>query len=349
MQYINEEVLLARAIPAVIPKRVPTKWLILSPGKSAFFSAADYASKLQEFISKRESRAVKVESSDIVPNSLISVRNLIRLIQKFDSIQLFYSGAVSFNKGILPAAIISRFFGKSVALLYYPDQIVDKIPFIHRKTMSLCGNVYLGTRYLQRTLARFKVKSEVMLAPADVKALPMHIIREVQPHILLKQNDTTNAGTICIMKAVAMVKQKYPRTELSVMIENFEEWLDSDIDAEQFVQPFDCTISFVPEKFPENFKKADVYINCSPSETVPLALLAAMASGIPSISFDTYGAREIIENGINGLLIRHFDHNQLADQIIKLVEEPELVENISKEAVKIRQRLGAENFARLAQ
>ncbi len=215
--------------------------------------------------------------------------------------------------------------------------------------MSFCNNVFVGTRYLQRELAGQNVASEVMLPPVTVNSLPVRNITEVQPHILLKQNDTTNAGTICVMKAVAMVKQKYPRTELSVMIENFEDWLDSDIDTEQFVQPFDCTISFVPEKFHEDFKKADVFINCSPSETVPQALLAAMASGLPSISFETYGAREIIENGVNGLLIRLNDHNQLSDKIIKLIEEPALTETISKEAVKIRGKLSVDNFARLLQ
>jgi glycosyltransferase involved in cell wall biosynthesis len=95
------------------------------------------------------------------------------------------------------------------------------------------------------------------------------------------------------------------------------------------------------------YAQADIMLNCPSSESAPITLLTGMAMGLPSISFETYGAREIIENGINGIMIRHNDHNQLADEIIRLIEEPPLVKSISKEAVKIREKLSIDNLARL--
>jgi len=349
MQFINEEVLQARLILAVKSKSVPSKWLILSAGKSAFFNAPDYAGILQEAISKRNNRAVSVESSDIIADSLISARNLVRLIQKFDYVHLFYSGVVSFNKSILPAAIISRFFGKDISLFYYLNKIEDKIPGSHRLTLKLCKNVYVASRYLQLDLAKLKIKSEVVLRPVTANLLPARIVSQVQPHILVKFNSAFDAGVLCAMKAVGIVKQKYPRTELTVLTDLPHNWLNSSMDAVDFLQRHVYKISYVPRELQSAFAEADVFVNCSPYETLQPALLAAMSSGLPTISIETYGAREIIENGVNGLLIRPNDHSQLADKIIKLTEEPALAVNISKEAVKIRARLGIDNVARLVQ
>ncbi len=322
MQFSNEEVLQPQSILSVRSERIATKWLVLAAGESPFFDAASYAVDLQQSLSNRLKRTTSVETSGIIAESVASVRKLARLIPQFDSIQLFYDGTVSFSKSIIPAVVISRFFGKGIALLYYPGQIIDEIPRTHRKVMSLCSNVYVGTRYLQRELAKRNVESEVLLPPVTVNSIPVRTISRVQPHILLVHESATDAGAICAAKAAAMVKQKYPRTELTNLTE-------------------------VPQEFRKAFADADIFVNCSASESAPAALLAAMASGMPSISFETYGAREIIENGVNGFLIRHNDHNQLADSIIKLVEESALVSKVSQEATKLKDKLAVEKLVRL--
>ena len=349
MQFINEEVLQPESYSVSNSEKVARRRLVLSAGKNPFFNAAAYALGLQESLSKRHKRDIRVEFSGIMADSITSIRKLIRMIPRFDSIQLIYDGTASFCKSILPAVVISRFFGKGAALLYYPDQIVDEVPFTHRQAMSLCGHVYVGTRYLQRKLARYNVKSEVMLPPGSVDSLPVRAITAVQPHILLVHNSAVDSGAICIMRAFIMVKRKFPRTTMTVVTNEPVRWPMEVMQLGQSIQGHDYVSSRNEQDIIRAFAEADLFVNFSTSETVPSALLVAMASGLPSISFETYGAREIIKNGINGLLIQHNDHNQLANEIIRLIEEPVLAASISKEAVKIRARFSVENIVRLLQ
>lgn len=349
MQFTNEEVLQAGSIPAVESKRVPTKWLILSAGKSAFFNAADFADNLREAISKRVSGAVSVESSDTIADSISSIQKLVRVIPKYDSIQFFYDGSESFLKSIFPAVVIARFFGKGTALFYYPNSIEDKISRMHRLALKLCRSVFVSSRYLQLDLAKLNIKSEVVLRPVTSNLLPARIVSKIQPHILVKFNSAFDPGVFCAMKAVGIVKQKYPRTELTVLTDNPQEWVISSMEAIEFLQRHVFMFSHEPKDLQAVFAKADLFVNCSPEESLQPAILAAMSSGLPTISIETYGAREIIENGVNGMLIRPNDHSQLADKIIKLIEEPALAESISKEAVKVKTRLSIDNFARLLQ
>ncbi|KQB91651.1 glycosyl transferase family 1 [Geobacillus sp. PA-3] len=49
---------------------------------------------------------------------------------------------------------------------------------------------------------------------------------------------------------------------------------------------------------------ATVFVNLSSSEGVPVAIMEAMSMGIPVIATDVGGTREIVENGLNGYLLK---------------------------------------------
>ena len=76
------------------------------------------------------------------------------------------------------------------------------------------------------------------------------------------------------------------------------------------------------------------------------SMLEAMALGIPTISTDypSGGARAVIEDGSNGMLIPVADTQALYAAMKRLVEEPELAANISRNGEKIRERLSVESI-----
>lgn len=344
MRLSKEEILSHKEAAGVESARVDSKWLVMAAGSSSYFSLSAYADKLKAELGRRVNTRVVVETNSENIDSVKSVRNLLRTIPNFDSIQFFYYGTSPFFSSILPAVLIARFYGKNTALFYYPNQIVDRIPRLHIKAMALFERVFVGSKYQQRELAKFNVSSESLLPPFDINSWPVRKIESVLPQLLLSDENLSEAGILCALKAYSLVKQKYPRTAMTVISNNQEYWSASaeqfglTLDAENFVNP-ESAASIV-----RAYAGADVYVNCSLLESAPAPLLAAMISGLPVISFETYGAREIIHSGENGLLIEHNDYNQLADKIIDLTEQPELATKISAESAKIRLSLSAEKF-----
>lgn len=77
-------------------------------------------------------------------------------------------------------------------------------------------------------------------------------------------------------------------------------------------------------------KQTLIYVLPSYDEGMPMSLLEAMSYGIPVIATDVGGIPRVIENNVNGFLIKPGDKEDLKKCILKLIKNDEIRENISK-------------------
>jgi L-malate glycosyltransferase len=73
----------------------------------------------------------------------------------------------------------------------------------------------------------------------------------------------------------------------------------------------------------------DVMVLATDNETFGLVLIEAMMCGVCVVASDSGGPLEIIDDGINGLLFKTFDSDDLADKLMRLQHESELRENLA--------------------
>lgn len=80
------------------------------------------------------------------------------------------------------------------------------------------------------------------------------------------------------------------------------------------------------------FCKAFCYLSTSRWEGMPLAVLEAMAMGVPVVATDVVGNRDVVENAITGLLFNPKKPDQAANQIEKLLNDRTEWQNLSRES-----------------
>jgi len=90
--------------------------------------------------------------------------------------------------------------------------------------------------------------------------------------------------------------------------------------------------------------KSDIYIHSAFYEPFGLVLLEAMASGLPVVTLDGKGNRDIIEEGKNGYMIYEQDAEKFANTIIKLWNNKKKMEEISRYANEYAKQYDIVNY-----
>lgn len=91
----------------------------------------------------------------------------------------------------------------------------------------------------------------------------------------------------------------------------------------------------------DEYKRSEMLVLCSEHEARPLVLVEAMSCGVPCVSLDCpYGPREIITNGVTGLLAHDGDVVDLAAKIEWLIvhedERKKMGHNAREDAAKYK-------------
>ncbi|MBZ4218575.1 MAG: glycosyltransferase [Chlorobium sp.] len=84
------------------------------------------------------------------------------------------------------------------------------------------------------------------------------------------------------------------------------------------------------DKVRQHYNKADLFVLASFAEGVPVVLMEAMAKEIPVISTRINGIPELIQHGQDGLLATPGDAEDLASQMLTLLNHPELRRQFGK-------------------
>lgn len=92
------------------------------------------------------------------------------------------------------------------------------------------------------------------------------------------------------------------------------------------------------EDMPAMYADHDIFVFPSLMEGMPLALLEAMATGMPVVTTETCGMADVVEDGFNGMLVQPANTERLAGTIEQLCDSVELRERIGREAQQTMRR-----------
>jgi glycosyltransferase involved in cell wall biosynthesis len=78
------------------------------------------------------------------------------------------------------------------------------------------------------------------------------------------------------------------------------------------------------DDMPAIFNELDVAVSSSHSEAMPLAVMEAMASGLPIVACKVGGITDLVEQGVSGWLADDGDYEALAARVVELLDDAAL-------------------------
>jgi glycosyltransferase involved in cell wall biosynthesis len=165
-------------------------------------------------------------------------------------------------------------------------------------------------------------------APARIRCVPNGIRLEKFPFVPREPSSQPHVGTVGsltafkrpdhVLRAFALLRERLPGARLSIVgegplrpeLERMREELGLLNDVEF---PGVCT------DIPDRLSTWDLYWQLSRFEGLPLAVAEAMAAGVPVIAADVPGLREMVSNGVTGILVPPGDPERAVQRSAELL------------------------------
>jgi len=190
-----------------------------------------------------------------------------------------------------------------------------------------------------------KTKSSIILNPFDGTNLP--------PLSTYQSKNLVSVGRLSPQKNQAMlieafriVSERYPDRNLIIYGEGpLRNDLQNRIDTYGLTDR--VLLPGNESDILERIRDAELFLFSSDFEGLPNALIEAMALGLPCISTDCSpgGARALIDNMRNGILVPCGSPGKMAEAIAFLLDHPNIAERIGRKAREITQRLDIDSIA----
>jgi glycosyltransferase involved in cell wall biosynthesis len=137
-------------------------------------------------------------------------------------------------------------------------------------------------------------------------------------------------GIYYLVDSFALLASRLPELSLTVAgcilpAEEVKAYFPAELRSRVMVEPF-----VKREAMPGLYAAHDIFVFPSLMEGMPLTLLEAMASGMPVVTTNTCGMADVVEDGINGLLVPAADAALLSRAVERLCT-----------SIELRKRLGA--------
>ncbi len=154
----------------------------------------------------------------------------------------------------------------------------------------------------------------------DFSSLDLKEGAERGPVLLMVGRDCLRKGLPVMARALEKITERFPAMRLTVIGDEYwhtKLW--------SRIISAGLPVEFLPgmpfNELVKWYHKSSVLVLPSYIETFPLAVLDAMAAGLPVVASAVGGIPEQIESGRNGILVRPGDAEELAQKVIMVLED----------------------------
>lgn len=222
-----------------------------------------------------------------------------------------------------------------------------KLKIFQNLALSLSKKVVFQTRGAQNYYnKKIKEKSHIILNPFNTNNLPPYFIGKREKRIVSVGRLTQQKNQKLLITAFSQIAKMYPGYNLWIYGEgNLRKELEGYISALHLSGR--VLLPGVEKDIFSHINSASIFVLTSDYEGLPNALIEAMALGLPCISTDCSpgGARELIENYQNGIVVPCGNETELANAISYMIDNENDAQKMGENARTIVSRMNISEIA----
>jgi glycosyltransferase involved in cell wall biosynthesis len=266
--------------------------------------------------------------------SLLYLATLLARVRSYDVIHVFSASYLSFIIAPTPAILVSKLYRKKILLNYHSGEAADHLrrSKFARRVIKLVDEVAVPSGYLVEVFARFGFKARAVFNFVDTDVLRFRERSPLRPVFLSNRNlePTYNVG--CVLRAFALIQRRYPEARLTVAGDGSQRGALESLARELGLSNVHFTGRVAPERMPALYDEADIFLNGSEIDNMPISLIESFAAGLPVVTSNAGGIPYIVSDRRTGLVVECGDFRGMADSAIRLLEDRGLASSIARNA-----------------
>ena len=259
---------------------------------------------------------------------------LFSRVRRFDVVHAFSPSYWAFLLGPVPALLVARAFCRGALLNYHSGEAEDHLRNWRTAVplTRLAHRIVVPSDYLREVFARFGLDAEPIHNFVDADSIPHRERTNPRPVFLSNRNLEAHYNVSCCIRAFARVQERIPSASFIVAGYGTQREQLEDLAKKLGLKHVRFTGRVSPAEMGRLLDEADILLNSSDVDNMPLSLIEAQAAGLPVVSTWTGGIPYIVKDGETGLLVPPGDDEAMARAALRLLEEPGLALRLSRAA-----------------
>jgi glycosyltransferase involved in cell wall biosynthesis len=262
------------------------------------------------------------------------LRALWQGLEEVDVFHIFSASYWSFLLAPAPAWLMARLRGTRTIINYHSAEARDHLsrwrtalPILRR-----ADRIIVPSQYLADVFREFGLEAEVVPNVVDTNQFRFRHRGPLRPFLVCTRGFGAYYSVDLVVRAFARVKEVYPEARLALAGKGSEEGAIRKLVRELNLGDVEFAGPVARDKIGEYYDQADIFLNASWLDNMPISILEAFASGTPVVSTAPDGIRYLVQNERTGLLCAIGDWQALAENVIRLLREPELASRLAQNA-----------------
>ncbi len=259
---------------------------------------------------------------------------LWRGLRGVDVAHIFAASYWSFLIAPAPAAWIARRRGLRTLVNYHSGEARDHLRRFRsaRPMLARADALVVPSEYLVDVFREFGLEARAVPNVVDTLEFPFRIRQPLQPRLICTRGFHRYYSVHLVVRAFAEVQRAFPEATLCLLGDGETKAQVRNLCDELKLNGVEFAGVIGRKDIGPFYDRADVFINGSWLDNMPISILEAFAAGTPVVTTAPEGIRYLVRHEQTGLLSETGDAEALARNVIRLLRDSELASRLARNA-----------------
>jgi glycosyltransferase involved in cell wall biosynthesis len=262
--------------------------------------------------------------------------NLWLGLRDADIAHIFSASYWSFLIAPAPALLIAKLRKKKAIIHYHSGEARQHFRRFRtaRPILQRADKLVVPSGYLVDVFREFGLEAHVVPNIVDVSQFSFRERRPLRPHLVCTRGFHPYYSVDVVVRAFAEIQKEFPEARLDLVGKGPCETEIRNLVRDLHLPGIHFLGVASREQIGRFYDEADIFINASWLDNMPVSIMEAFASGNPVVTTGPEGIRYLVEHERTGLLSDVGDVKSLALNVMRLLRSPDLASQLASNAYK---------------